>query len=51
MRGTPESAGGVFVGDGAPAEVLALPAVREVFLGTEVTTSLAGLGPGAEEPS
>jgi branched-chain amino acid transport system ATP-binding protein len=36
-------AGGAFVGDGAPAEVLALPAVREVFLGTEVTTSLAGL--------
>ncbi len=35
-------AGGVFVGDGAPAEVLALPAVREVFLGTEITTSLAG---------
>jgi branched-chain amino acid transport system ATP-binding protein len=44
-------AGGTFVGDGAPAEVLALPAVREVFLGTEVTTSLAGLGPAAEEPS
>jgi branched-chain amino acid transport system ATP-binding protein len=44
-------AGGSFVGDGAPAEVLALPAVREVFLGTEVTTSLAGLGPAAEEPS
>jgi branched-chain amino acid transport system ATP-binding protein len=35
-------AGGEFVGDGAPAEVLALPAVREVFLGTEVSTSLAG---------
>ncbi len=35
-------ASGVFVGDGAPAEVLALPAVREVFLGTVVTTSLAG---------
>jgi branched-chain amino acid transport system ATP-binding protein len=33
-------ASGRFVGDGAPAEVLALPAVREVFLGTEVTTSL-----------
>jgi branched-chain amino acid transport system ATP-binding protein len=44
-------AGGAFVGDGAPADVLALPAVREVFLGTEVTTSLAGLGPAAEEPS
>jgi len=35
-------AGGTFVGDGSPAEVLAQPAVREVFLGTEVTTSLAG---------
>jgi branched-chain amino acid transport system ATP-binding protein len=44
-------AGGTFVGDGAPAEVLAQPAVREVFLGTEVTTSLAGLGPASEEPS
>jgi branched-chain amino acid transport system ATP-binding protein len=33
-------AGGIFVGDGAPAAVLAEPAVREVFLGTEVTTSL-----------
>ncbi|MGN6793329.1 MAG: ABC transporter ATP-binding protein [Streptosporangiaceae bacterium] len=32
--------GGAFVGDGEPDEVLALPAVREVFLGTEVTTSL-----------
>jgi branched-chain amino acid transport system ATP-binding protein len=36
-------AGGAFIGDGTPAEVLADPAVREVFLGTEVTTSLAGL--------
>jgi branched-chain amino acid transport system ATP-binding protein len=46
-------AGGTFVGDGAPADVLALPAVREVFLGTEVTTSLAGLGPAPSdgEPS
>jgi branched-chain amino acid transport system ATP-binding protein len=35
-------AGGSFVGDGKPAEVLAEPAVREVFLGTEVTTSLSG---------
>jgi hypothetical protein len=35
-------AGGVFVGDGAPAAVLADPAVREVFLGTEVTAALAG---------
>jgi branched-chain amino acid transport system ATP-binding protein len=33
-------AGGSFIGDGEPAEVLANPAVREVFLGTEVTTSL-----------
>jgi branched-chain amino acid transport system ATP-binding protein len=30
-------AGGRFVGDGVPAEVLASPAVREVFLGTEAT--------------
>jgi branched-chain amino acid transport system ATP-binding protein len=35
-------AGGSFVGDGDPAAVLADPAVREVFLGTEVTASLAG---------
>ena len=35
-------AGGKFVGDGVPATVLADPAVREVFLGTEVTASLAG---------
>ena len=34
--------GGKFVGDGAPAAVLADPAVREVFLGTEVTAALAG---------
>jgi hypothetical protein len=41
-------AGGVFIGDGEPAEVLSNPAVREVFLGTEVTTSLTrGAGPGA----
>ena len=32
--------GGRFIGDGGPADVLALPAVREVFLGTEVTASL-----------
>jgi branched-chain amino acid transport system ATP-binding protein len=38
-------AGGTFVGDGDPATVLADPAVREVFLGTEVTASLAA-GPG-----
>src|SRR5260370_1109236 len=35
-------AGGKFVGDGTPDEVLATPAVREVFLGTEVTASLSG---------
>jgi branched-chain amino acid transport system ATP-binding protein len=35
-------AGGRFVGDGEPAEVLADPAVREVFLGTEVSAALAG---------
>jgi branched-chain amino acid transport system ATP-binding protein len=35
-------AGGSFVGDGEPAVVLADPAVREVFLGTEVTASLSG---------
>jgi branched-chain amino acid transport system ATP-binding protein len=34
-------AGGRFVGDGDPAAVLAEPAVREVFLGTDVTTALA----------
>ena len=35
-------AGGKFVGDGDPGTVLADPAVREVFLGTEVTAALAG---------
>ncbi len=35
-------AGGTFVGDGDPATVLADPAVREVFLGTEVSAALAG---------
>jgi branched-chain amino acid transport system ATP-binding protein len=34
--------GGRFVGDGTPASVLADPAVREVFLGSEVTAALAG---------
>jgi len=33
---------GRFVGDGDPASVLADPAVREVFLGTEVSAALAG---------
>ncbi len=42
-------AGGSFVGDGEPAEVLANPAVREVFLGTEVTTSLAEAASGTIE--
>ena len=32
--------GGAFIGDGEPEEVLALPAVREVFLGTEISASL-----------
>jgi branched-chain amino acid transport system ATP-binding protein len=35
-------AGGRFVGDGEPNTVLAQPAVREVFLGSEVTAALAG---------
>jgi branched-chain amino acid transport system ATP-binding protein len=35
-------AGGRFVGDGEPAAVLAEPAVREVFLGTDVSAALAG---------
>ena len=35
-------AGGSFVADGDPTSVLADPAVREVFLGTGVTTSLTG---------
>jgi branched-chain amino acid transport system ATP-binding protein len=39
--------GGTFVGDGPPATVLAEPAVREVFLGTEVTAALAGGSLGA----
>jgi branched-chain amino acid transport system ATP-binding protein len=34
--------GGTFVGDGDPASVLANPAVREIFLGTDVTAALAG---------
>jgi branched-chain amino acid transport system ATP-binding protein len=40
--------GGAFVGDGDPATVLADPAVREVFLGGDVTAALAG---GSLEPS
>jgi branched-chain amino acid transport system ATP-binding protein len=34
--------GGTFIGDGEPAAVLAQPAVREVFLGGDVTAALAG---------
>lgn len=33
-------AGGSIIGDGEPTSVLALPAVREVFLGTEVSAAL-----------
>jgi branched-chain amino acid transport system ATP-binding protein len=40
-------AGGNFVGDGDPATVLADPAVREVFLGTDVTAALTGGSLGA----
>ncbi|HEY2574889.1 MAG TPA: ABC transporter ATP-binding protein [Streptosporangiaceae bacterium] len=44
-------AAGKFIGDGSPAEVLANPVVREVFLGTEVTTSLtAGRLAGKDGP-
>jgi branched-chain amino acid transport system ATP-binding protein len=45
--------GGAFVGDGEPAAVLADPAVREVFLGTDVTAALAGgtLGPAPVDGS
>src|SRR6516225_8285333 len=35
-------AGGSVVGDGDPATVLANPAVREVFLGSDLTASLSG---------
>ena len=41
--------GGAFIGDGEPEDVLSLPAVREVFLGTEVTTSLHGAPSSAVE--
>src|SRR6266704_5776377 len=46
-------AAGSFVSDGTPEAVLADPAVREVFLGTEVTTSHTGPAtgePGVEGP-
>ena len=42
-------AGGRFIGDGPPSDVLASPAVREVFLGTEATAeTLAEAGRAAE---
>ncbi len=37
--------GGLIIGDGEPEAVLAMPAVREVFLGTEVTAELRAAGP------
>ncbi len=41
-------AGGRVIGDGTPAEVLSMPAVKEVFLGTEATAeSLQEAGVGA----
>lgn len=40
-------AGGSVIGDGEPSAVLGLPAVREVFLGTEVTASLHAAGSGS----
>ncbi|HEY2315165.1 MAG TPA: ATP-binding cassette domain-containing protein [Streptosporangiaceae bacterium] len=40
-------ASGSIIGDGEPAAVLALPAVREVFLGTEVSASLRVPGEAA----
>jgi branched-chain amino acid transport system ATP-binding protein len=40
-------AGGSIIGDGEPEAVLAMPAVREVFLGTEVTAELRAAGTGA----
>jgi branched-chain amino acid transport system ATP-binding protein len=39
-------AGGAFIGDGSPDEVFADPAVREVFLGTEITSALAAPAAG-----
>jgi branched-chain amino acid transport system ATP-binding protein len=42
-------AGGRFIGDGLPSDVLASPAVREVFLGTEATAeTLAEAGRAAD---
>jgi len=39
--------GGSIIGDGEPEAVLAMPAVREVFLGTEVTAELRAADSGA----
>jgi branched-chain amino acid transport system ATP-binding protein len=44
-------ASGKFVGDGKPADVLAQPAVREVFLGSEVTTTLMRASPAGASPA
>ena len=44
-------AGGTFVGDGDPATVLAAAAVRELFLGTEVSAALTGGSLEAEVPA
>lgn len=43
-------AGGSIIGDGDPESVLALPAVREVFLGTEVSAELPVPDTDAERP-
>lgn len=43
-------AGGSIIGDGDPEAVLALPAVREVFLGTEVSAELPVPDTDAERP-
>ena len=40
--------GGSFLGDGDPATVLADPAVREVFLGSDLTASLTGGTPSED---
>jgi len=46
-------AGGAVIGDGEPAAVLATPAVREVFLGTEVSAELRApdLSAAEQEPT
>jgi branched-chain amino acid transport system ATP-binding protein len=43
-------AGGSIIADGEPADVLANPTVREVFLGSEVTTSLTNSGAAPAGP-